>query len=139
MVADQKTLKNVTSPLTQFPEFNMPQNRKFDVFILEDGTEYQLVTQNFVRLQPTLTMTSDMVATLSMAILKIADKNCEDVTAKVISKCIIAKIEEAVPPLKLSCLPYIFHNLFSGLQEEYPICKNESIAIGLVYMVNFDT
>ena len=117
----------------------MPQNRKFDVFILEDGTEYQLVTQNFVRLQPTLTMTSDMVATLSMAILKIADKKCEDVTAKVLSKCIIAKIEEAVPPLKLSCLPYIFYNLFSGLQEEYPICKNESVAIGLIYMVNLDT
>ena len=80
------------------------------MFILEDGTEYQLVTQNFIRLQPTLTMTSDMVATLSMAVLKIADESCEDITAKIMSKCIIAKIEEAIPPLGISCLPFQFHS-----------------------------
>ena len=114
----------------------MPQNRKFDVFILEDGSEYQLVTQNFLRLQPTLTMTSDAVATLSLTMRKIANKNCKDISAKILSKCIIAKIEEALPPLKMSCLPYQFHNLFSGLQAEYPLCTNESLAMGYVWMVN---
>ena len=115
----------------------MPENRTFDVFILEDGTEYQLVTQNFIRLQPTLTMTSDMVATLSMAVLKIADESCEDITAKIMSKCIIAKIEEAIPPLGISCLPFQFHSLFSGLHSEYPLCTDESEAAGLVYTVKF--
>ena len=119
-----------------FSEFQMPQNRKFDVFILEDGSEYQLVTQNFLRLQPTLTMTSDAVATLSLTMRKIANKNCKDISAKILSKCIIAKIEEALPPLKMSCLPYQFHNLFSGLQAEYPLCTNESLAMGYVWMVN---
>ena len=114
----------------------MPQNRKFDVFILEDGSEYQLVTQNFLRLQPTLTMTSDAVATLSLTMRKIANKNCKDISAKILSKCIIAKIEEALPSLKMSCLPYQFHNLFSGLQAEYPLCTNESLAMGYVWMVN---
>ena len=136
MFAHQKNLKNITSPLTQSPEFNLPQNRKFDVFILEDGSEYQLVTQNFLRLQPTLTMTSDAVATLSLTMRKIANKNCKDISAKILSKCIIAKIEEALPPLKMSCLPYQFHNLFSGLQAEYPLCTNESLAMGYVWMVN---
>ena len=115
----------------------MPQNRKFDVFILEDGTEYELVTQNFLRLQPTLTMTSDTVATLSMTILKIADKNCQDVSAKILSKCIIAKTEDAVPPLDITCLPFQFHWLFLGLHGEYPLCTNESEANNMVYMVNF--
>lgn len=116
----------------------MPENRTFDIFILEDGTEYKLVTQNFIRLQPTLTMTSDMVATLSLAILKIADKNCKDISAKMVSKCIIAKIEESVPPLGITCLPFQFHALFSGLHGEYPLCTDESEAAGLVYTVHFD-
>ena len=93
--------------------------------------------QTFVTaVQPTLTMTSDAVATLSLTMRKIANKNCKDISAKFLSKCIIAKIEEALPPLKMSCLPYQFHNLFSGLQAEYPLCTNESLAMGYVWMVN---
>ena len=116
----------------------MPQNRTFDVFLLEDGTELELVTQNFVRLQPTITMTSDVVVTLSMAILKIADNTCKDISAKTLSKCIIAKMEESLPPQGINCLPFPFHGLFSGWQKEYPLCTDESEAAGLVYMVNFN-
>ena len=114
----------------------MPQNRPFDVFILEDGTEYQLVTQNFLKLQPTLVVSSDSVVTLSLAVLKISDATCEDVSARDLSNCIIAKIQERIQSLGISCLPYQFHSLFSGLQREYPLCTNESVATGAVFRVS---
>ena len=117
-------------------EFQMPQNRSFDVFILEDGTEYQLVTQNFLKLQPTLAVSSDTVVTLSMAVLKISDDTCEDVSARDLSNCIIAKIQERVPSLGISCLPYQFHSLFLGLQQEYSLCTNETVATGAVFRVS---
>ncbi len=52
-------------PTLTFANFYIRPNNSYDVFILSPGTALQLVTQNFHRLQPALTITSTAMLVLN--------------------------------------------------------------------------
>ena len=75
----------------------MPTDRSYHVFLLEDGDEFSLITQLFVEIQPTLILTSDTLIHLSNKIKKISEENCEQITARELSRCIMGKVQEKIP------------------------------------------
>ena len=110
-------------------DFLMPKNRSYHVFLLEDGEDFSLVTQLFVKIQPTLTITSDTLIYISTSIKKISSDNCKHVTASELSQCIMEKVQQNVKTLNLSCLPFQVHKMFPELHATYAQCENEEVAM----------
>ena len=110
-------------------DFWMPANRSYHVFLLEDGEDFSLVTQLFVKIQPTLTVTSDTLIYISTTIKKTSSDNCKHVTASKLSQCIMEKVQQNVKTLNLSCLPFQVHKIFPELHATYAQCENEEVAM----------
>ena len=114
--------------LSFITEFQVPLERSYHVFLLEDGTEFSLITQLFMEIQPNLILTSDTLMYLSNRIKRINEENCEQITARELSECIMGKVQDKIPSLNLSCLPLQVHSMFPALHKIYSQCENETEA-----------
>ena len=107
----------------------MPPNRSYHVFLLEDGDDFSLVTQLFLKIQPSLTVSSDTLMYISTSMKKISSHNCKHVTAGELSQCIMEKVQQNVMSWNLSCLPFQAHKMFPTLHATYAECDNEEVAM----------
>ena len=112
-----------------FPAFVIPMDRSYHVFLLEDGEEFYLVTQVFTNVQPSLIVASDTLIYLYNTITKISNQDCEPITAAQLEQCIMEKVEDKIPSLNISCLPFQVQSLFPALLDLYPQCENETEAV----------
>ena len=110
-------------------DFRMPPNRSYYVFLLEDGDDFSLVTQIFIKIQPTLTVSSDTLTYISTSIKKISSHNCKHTTARELSQCIMEKVLENITSLNLSCLPFQMYKMFPTLHTTYTECDNDEVAM----------
>lgn len=107
-----------------FSEFLMPQNRSFDVFLLEKGSELQLITQEFMRPQPSFTVTHGTQIFMSMSISKTSNKTCHNITSSEQMDCIIDKLYKRIQENNVSCLPPQVFYLLNELDSEFTLCDN---------------
>ena len=117
-------------------DFRMPSNRSYQVFLLEDGDEFSLVTQIFLKIQPTLTVTADTLIYISISMKKISSHNCKHVTARELSQCIMEKLQQNMTSLKLSCLPFQVYKMFPALHAKYAECEDEEVAMNYTERVS---
>ena len=104
----------------------MPMDRSYHVLLLEDGEDLSLVTQISVTIQPSLIVTSDTLIYLTTRITRTSGQDCENITAEQIQQCIMGRVQDKIPSLNISCLPFQVQSLFPGLRELYPQCENET-------------
>ena len=108
-----------------FAEFHLARNRSFDLFLLEKGSELLLIMQEFLRVQPTLTVTHETQISLALSVRKISDARCQKITASDQMRCSQDKIEGKIRERKFPCLPFQYKSVFPKLYSEYQQCKNE--------------
>ena len=106
----------------------MPKDRSYNVFLLEDGESFSLVTQVFVEIQPSLIVASDALMYLSSTLTKISDPECKPITAAELQHCIMETLKDQLPSLNITCLPFQLESLYPVLLDTYPSCQNETEA-----------
>ncbi len=108
-------------PARTFAMFTIRSNASLHVFLLLDGTEFQLQAQNFVDLQPVLTVDTESITALA-AVKRTKKEHCDpDATAADVNNCIVALVAERIKK-NLDCVPYPFYGTFPGLK--LPVCQS---------------
>ena len=95
------------------------------MFLVEKGSQLLLIMQEYLRPQPSLTVTRDMQISISMSIKKISDATCKKYTTSEQMSCIVDKIQQKIMGIEVSCLPFQYRNVFPKLYLAYPQCKND--------------
>ena len=106
----------------------MPQNRSYDVFLLERGTKLTLISQsyNLLQHQPSLTLTRhDTLLYISKTVHKVLDEDCDNILASERMDCIIEKVEEKSFSSGNFCLPFQYDNVFPRLRADFPKCMDD--------------
>ena len=106
----------------------MPRNKSYDVFLLEQGTQLSLISQNFFQPQPSLTVTHDTTLFLSKTIEKTSDDTCQKVSMKEKLDCMIEKLPEKLMSVGKSCLPFYYYNVLPTLHSHFSICNDDQEA-----------
>ena len=106
--------------------FNLPANISYDVFLLEEGTQLSLISQNFIQPQPTFTVTHDAQIFLSKTVSKISETTCQDITSSERMECVVDNIQTTILQTGISCLPFQFNNVFPKLYSKFSPCTNDS-------------
>jgi hypothetical protein len=110
-----------------YANFQMPPNTSYQVFLLQPGTDFTLRTQNFITLQPTITISSDSLVALRMTKTKTSGRNCSpDAIAAHETECIVSHVEEQIKAANWNCTPFIFYDAFPSLKK--PVCTGEDDA-----------
>ena len=107
-----------------------------DIFVLEKGSKLSLITQEFVRSQPSLTITHTTQLFISLTITKISDDICQKITAAQQMECYINILHNRIiEEDAISCLPLQIYNIFNESALDLPLCQNNSDSAMLAYMV----
>ena len=108
----------------------------FDIFVLEKGSKLSLITQEFVRSQPSLTITHTTQLFISLTITKISDDTCQKITADQQMECYIDKLQNRIIEEEaISCLPLQIYNIFDESALDLPLCQNNTNSAMSAYMV----
>ena len=106
----------------------MPANRSYDVFLLEKGTKFTLISQsyNLIQHQPTLTLTRhDTLVYISKTVHKVLDETCQNMLASERMDCIIDKVQEKNISAGNFCLPFQYNHVFPKLHSAFPQCIDD--------------
>ena len=123
----------------QFSEFILPSNRSFDIFLLEKGTKLSLITQEFLRPQPSLTLTRTTQLFMSLTITKTSNSTCQKITASEQMDCIVKRLGKVIIEENVSCLPLQVHTIFDEVFFDLPLCQNDiesAMSAFLVYNIS---
>ena len=105
----------------------MPAKSSYDVFLLGRGTELSLIAQSIIQPQPMITVAKNTQLFISKTIAKTSDKTCQDITISEKIDCITDKIKESLLSRGMSCLPFVYYNVFPKLHSELSKCKDDSV------------
>ena len=109
--------------------------RSFDIFLLEKGTKLSLITQEFLRQQPSLTITHTTQLFMSLTITKISDTTCQKITASEQMKCLVDKLGKMLTEENVSCLPLQVYAIFDDMDTRLPLCQNDSNSAMTAFLV----
>ena len=104
------------------------------MFLLENGSKLSLITQEFIRSQPSFTVTHDTQIFMSMSLTKISNSTCQKITAAEEMNCVIDKAHKIILESNISCVPIHLYNIFNVL-ERFPLCKNDVESARLALLV----
>ncbi len=108
-------------------QFQLSVGRAFNVFLLENGTEFGLIAQYIITIQPTLHVKSDMVSSLSQTLARDKFNRCDPgATSADMTACVVAKIKKLTADAGIPCVPYVYKESFSSLG--LPDCIDEAEA-----------
>ena len=105
----------------------MPAHRSYDVFLLGPGTKLSLISQSIIQPQPTLTVAHDSAVFISKTVVKTTNQTCQKISISEKLDCIIDKIQETLPSMGISCLPFYYYDTFPKLHSEISQCKDDSV------------
>ena len=88
-----------------------------------------MIIQEFLRPQPSLTVTHDTFIYMSMSIKKIADKRCKKMAASEQMSCSQDEIQDKIKKTDFACLPFQYKTIFPKLYLEYQECKENSPSV----------
>lgn len=94
--------------------FNVEYNATYDVFLIEDGTENFMRTQNFKQFQPILSVNQETLFNLKQSVFTL-EPPCREVEMATVAKCITDKWREAVKP-SLECAPFMFVDMLAPIE-----------------------
>ena len=117
----------------------MPANKSYDVFLLEKGTKFTLISQlyHIIQTQPTLTLNRhDTILYISKTIHKVLDETCNNILASKRIDCIRDKAQEFEITSGNFCLPFQYNTFFPKWHSAFPQCNDDKNMVFLSIKVN---
>jgi hypothetical protein len=98
-----------------FAVIDIKANVTFHIFLLQNGTEFQLQTQHFIDLQPTLVVDTESLASLTITKTKKKDLCDNGAGIADVTGCVVDIVGRRVAEDGFDCMPFIFEDTFGYL------------------------
>ena len=116
----------------------MPTIGSYDVYLLEKGTKFTLVSQSFSSFpsQPTLTINRVHELFISKSVHQTMEDNCQDISSSERIDCIVDKVQDKLMLEGNFCLPFQYNQFFPRLLTSFPQCTEDTSSASTVSVVN---
>ena len=106
----------------------MSTTGSYDVYLLEKGTKFALISQSFATFQsqPALTINRVHDIFISKSVHRTMEENCQDISTSERIDCIVDKVQDELMSEGNFCLPFQYNQFFPRLLTTFPQCPEES-------------
>ena len=116
----------------------MPTTGSYDVYLLEKGTKFAMISQSFPTFQPQPVLTINRVHDLfiSKSVHQTKEENCQDISTSERIDCIVDQVQDKLMSEGNFCLPFQYNQFFPKLLTSFPQCTEESSSASKITLVN---